>query len=660
MIGAMEAIETFKSVQSVSVIPYTFVSEEIDSILKYLNEIDKTQVPMFSDLSKLQEATYNFQDFAGFQPINRSHWQRQAIFHKLVALWRSPAIVCQAATFLVNHPEIPEVFAVCRPPGHHSGQNDKHLPDKGHFHPTGFCGINLGYIACRKILEMNPEKKILYLDVDAHEGDGNQRMFCDHELLKAQVRTLDLCLYSYYSTEFLQGEDGELVTHGKVAHNYEPHDHGRVPYPVSSDSGGSSSGVGEKRSRDDSEESWYQYKFYPWSMNSKTLPMISGDKNGEYEYVKHLDVDKRDVFCKTVDGNYYIVGFTAQARYETKSGFVPGDITDDRYEKSVKAALEHITQNYAWKPDILVVSAGGDLMTTDNIHQLTSVLTASGIKKSYQHLQTCNPKAQLLSFVEGGYCINSIKAIMNTRNPENADTVQPYSEDPLLTTGRQASAHPSVIKERSSTPPVIFHNQVVKMIRQPPDTDVVRAPQPVLAQQVSQLDMSRWYIFRYIRVSRGIWLTECIYILATAYETYCSLASTTVEDNLRSLGKNNEANIVHNWFITVCQDLKRIRDSSMQEAVQQAQANKKFDIFDISKPNKILANKATQLNYFWSTLLSQHAPNINFINDVMNPALDTTNKRLQSVTDAVIEGGRATVGASGSDGAGRAGGCTLQ
>jgi len=60
----------------------------------------------------------------------------------------------------------PKVYALCRPPGHHSGNN----------YCLGFCYFNNAALAAKRLSD-NGKNKIAILDVDYHHGNGTQDIF---------------------------------------------------------------------------------------------------------------------------------------------------------------------------------------------------------------------------------------------------------------------------------------------------------------------------------------------------------------------------------------------------------------------------------------------------------------------------------------------------
>ncbi|MBN2789247.1 MAG: histone deacetylase family protein [Candidatus Delongbacteria bacterium] len=70
------------------------------------------------------------------------------------------------------------VYALCRPPGHHSGKE---------FY-GGFCYLNNSAISAKYILEKTQDKKIAILDLDYHHGNGTQDIFYDtNEVLYVSI-----------------------------------------------------------------------------------------------------------------------------------------------------------------------------------------------------------------------------------------------------------------------------------------------------------------------------------------------------------------------------------------------------------------------------------------------------------------------------------------
>lgn len=59
-------------------------------------------------------------------------------------------------------------FSIIRPPGHHSGWNDK---------INGFCILNNIAIGAKYLQKQYSLKKIAILDYDIHRGDGTHHIF---------------------------------------------------------------------------------------------------------------------------------------------------------------------------------------------------------------------------------------------------------------------------------------------------------------------------------------------------------------------------------------------------------------------------------------------------------------------------------------------------
>ncbi len=73
------------------------------------------------------------------------------------------------AAQMVMKGELKNAFVVSRPPGHHAGRA----------HASGFCIFNNVALAAESLLDKFSLRRILILDVDAHHGDGTQRIFYD-------------------------------------------------------------------------------------------------------------------------------------------------------------------------------------------------------------------------------------------------------------------------------------------------------------------------------------------------------------------------------------------------------------------------------------------------------------------------------------------------
>jgi acetoin utilization deacetylase AcuC-like enzyme len=72
---------------------------------------------------------------------------------------------------VVENPEIRNVYALTRPPGHHAEA------DRG----FGFCLFNNGVIAAKYAQKVLGIKKILILDWDAHHGNGTEDAFYEDD-----------------------------------------------------------------------------------------------------------------------------------------------------------------------------------------------------------------------------------------------------------------------------------------------------------------------------------------------------------------------------------------------------------------------------------------------------------------------------------------------
>ena len=62
---------------------------------------------------------------------------------------------------------LPAAFALCRPPGHHSGRD----------YLGGYCYLNSGAIAAAEALERG--RRVAILDIDYHHGNGTQDIFLE-------------------------------------------------------------------------------------------------------------------------------------------------------------------------------------------------------------------------------------------------------------------------------------------------------------------------------------------------------------------------------------------------------------------------------------------------------------------------------------------------
>lgn len=77
------------------------------------------------------------------------------------------------AVDLVMQNHYQNAFALVRPPGHHASK----------FTATGFCIFNNVAIAARCLLEKSHLRRILILDIDAHNCDGTQVFYDTNEVL---------------------------------------------------------------------------------------------------------------------------------------------------------------------------------------------------------------------------------------------------------------------------------------------------------------------------------------------------------------------------------------------------------------------------------------------------------------------------------------------
>jgi len=71
------------------------------------------------------------------------------------------------AVQMVMDGKLKNAFVVSRPPGHHASSN----------RASGFCIFNNVALAAKHLIDKFSLKRILILDVDAHHGDGTQRIF---------------------------------------------------------------------------------------------------------------------------------------------------------------------------------------------------------------------------------------------------------------------------------------------------------------------------------------------------------------------------------------------------------------------------------------------------------------------------------------------------
>jgi acetoin utilization deacetylase AcuC-like enzyme len=77
------------------------------------------------------------------------------------------------ATQKVSSGEFRNAFVLARPPGHHAEPN----------RALGFCIFNNVALAAKFLLEKNALKKILILDIDAHHGNGTQKIFYETDMV---------------------------------------------------------------------------------------------------------------------------------------------------------------------------------------------------------------------------------------------------------------------------------------------------------------------------------------------------------------------------------------------------------------------------------------------------------------------------------------------
>lgn len=80
-------------------------------------------------------------------------------------------------------------FALCRPPGHHSG------PD----YCGGYCYINTAAVAAQAAIDRGAAKRVAVLDLDYHHGNGTQDMFWRRgEVLYASIHADPATDYPFY------------------------------------------------------------------------------------------------------------------------------------------------------------------------------------------------------------------------------------------------------------------------------------------------------------------------------------------------------------------------------------------------------------------------------------------------------------------------------
>ena len=82
------------------------------------------------------------------------------------AAYESVKVAITATEMLQNN--ITDIFALCRPPGHHASKNQY----------GGYCFFNNAAIAAERLKE-NGAEKVFILDVDFHHGNGTQSIFYD-------------------------------------------------------------------------------------------------------------------------------------------------------------------------------------------------------------------------------------------------------------------------------------------------------------------------------------------------------------------------------------------------------------------------------------------------------------------------------------------------
>jgi len=68
---------------------------------------------------------------------------------------------------------IADAFALVRPPGHHAGPSGPTFPPSS----TGFCIFNNVAIAAKYLIKRHNLDKVAIIDIDAHHGNGTQRIF---------------------------------------------------------------------------------------------------------------------------------------------------------------------------------------------------------------------------------------------------------------------------------------------------------------------------------------------------------------------------------------------------------------------------------------------------------------------------------------------------
>ena len=122
---------------------------------------------------------------AGFFAFDMSSGIMEHTYKSIVA---SVNLALEAVRKLRDDPEVKEVVALCRPPGHHCN---------GH-RAGGYCYVNNAAVAVSTWREYSPDTRIGILDIDFHHGNGTQDIFyADPKVFYTSIHGEDE--YPYYT-----------------------------------------------------------------------------------------------------------------------------------------------------------------------------------------------------------------------------------------------------------------------------------------------------------------------------------------------------------------------------------------------------------------------------------------------------------------------------
>ena len=356
MVGALNFVNKIeRNDPNFKIVPLSSSEKLVNDMWRLAQDNEKQIFTSFSALrnSVIEEGVEKWDDLPEWTNKNLKAW-RNALPAKFLAVWRSPAVVLSGIDLILDE-KCKSCVAISRPPGHHAGAQDR---------PTGFCGLNLGTMVCKRIFEKKPDAKILYVDVDLHHGDGNLNLFAEvfkNEISKKQFFAIDIFLW----VKRIGEKNWETV------------------YPHFKYSG-----------EDDVTKSKYSEETQEAANSTENIFTI-GQTSISLHIFYWLGAIAANIGSRLVDAAFY--------------------------NDEINNILDNI-QSYQPEFDYCVFSLGADSHRDDILHDKIFDLDKEAFLQVFTNIKTrCGPNAKMFGFLEGGYTVKGVEDVLSAAAEAFAD-----------------------------------------------------------------------------------------------------------------------------------------------------------------------------------------------------------------------------------------------